>query len=64
MDRTFATYRAVKLELDEDVEWPEGARCMKFKSKSRHHNYKLRVRWFKETLGLIAMVDILLCKGM
>ncbi|MDA0837535.1 MAG: hypothetical protein O3B01_00825 [Planctomycetota bacterium] len=26
MDRAFATYRGGKLEFDEDVDWPEGAR--------------------------------------
>ena len=38
-------------------------RCMKFKSKSRHHNYKRRVRWFKEDLGVETMEDILLSRG-
>jgi RNA-directed DNA polymerase len=58
----FSTNRWLFQKLDSWIR--TRLRCMKFKSKSRHYNYKLRVRWFKETLGLIAMVDILLCKGM
>ncbi|MDA1139173.1 MAG: hypothetical protein O3B01_11370 [Planctomycetota bacterium] len=58
----FSTNRWLFQKLDSWIRMR--LRCMKFKSKSRHHNYKLRVRWFKETLGLIAMEDVLLCKDM
>ncbi|MDP6115965.1 MAG: group II intron reverse transcriptase/maturase [Planctomycetota bacterium] len=58
----FSTNRWLFQKLDSWIRMR--LRCMKFKRKSRHHNYKLRVHWFKEKLGLIAMEDILIDKCM
>jgi group II intron reverse transcriptase/maturase len=57
----FSTNRWLFQKLDSWIRMR--LRCMKFKSKSRHHNYKLRVRWFKEDLGLVTMEDLLLSRS-